>query len=1791
MKPHSLTQIFLALLLALQPLLVPAANLTWDANPAVAGAQDGAGIWDTTTNNWWTGTANAAWNSGAPDAAFIGSASGQAGTITLGASIVSANMRFNAPGFGNYTVAGGGFTLGLTNRGIYPTAAATISASIVGGSLTISHGPQNAPSGLLTLSGNNLYTGGVTLGENANNPDGQGAGFTTVAVRANSNLALGTGTLNFNSQGNQTSPRLELGGGVNLTNTMNFQGRNNLTAGFLSFLGAATLSGTVAGAPGGSDYIFQTENPGSLTLSGAYNLQTSGNRRVTFRGAGNTTFSGLFFGGSAAALINKAGSGTLRFSGTNTYNALTVAAEGRLILDYSITNGSKLADAQQLILSGGVISLEGGTHAEIVGATLAGVGRSSLDRTSGSGTFRLNTLTRHAGGTLNIGAANIADTDTLNVNGILGGYATVGGADWAINSTGAGDGTITAYSSYTDIAASGSTIADSATTNVRLNSAGGGGNIALGAATTTINTLLQNTTTVATVNTTGGILRLGATGGVLVPATGQSLTIGTATDAGTLTSGGADNTAGEIILINNSANALTVNSTIADNGAGVVSLTKSGSGPVTLAGNNTHTGTNFISGGGALNISDPANLGTGTVVINGGTLNVTASTDITGRIIQLGPNYGFGGGTINVGSGLALTNSSVMANNNSLQAGVGVFQSLTKSGDGALHLGGANTYSGGTIINGGTVVVSADNNLGAAPGCYMPDNLVLNNSTLQSIGTFTLSANRGIRLGPVGGAGFGTVNIDAGQTLTFNGQISDNWNGTGALTKSGDGILVLGASVNDYSGNTTISGGTLQLNHGRAIPNGTGKGSIINNGVLALNGITYAANAISGSGSLDNIGGGVATFLVGSLNNNDSISWSITQNGGGPLNLVKAGSGTFTYGGSSGHSGSTLVTSGTLALTGSAAMSSTTNIVVSSGATLSVSGLAGGTLALSSGQTLSGTGTVLGTIDNPAGASVAPGTSPGTLSVANLTLSGGTLDYELANVTTTGAGVNDYLVVSGALNVSAATTLNVTYLNGIPAGSGKYTLIAYGSLAGDVNNISVPAGFSISNNTAAKTIELIINHIPVNLTWVGDGAGNLWDVNASPNWTAGATFFNGDTANFDNTGSSTPAIFINGPVFPAAVNVSGSQSYNFTGGAIASARLTKSGTGMLTLENDNFFADGGSISGGTLQIGNAGFTGSIGGGNLTNNASIVVNRADDAVITNAISGTGSVTQTGAGSLALNGSNSYSGLTLVSAGRLYPRNGAALGDITGGTVVTTDAQIYMDQNVNFPAEPLTLNGTGLNGAGDGALRKGGGGVTAYGGPITIGSDVAIALDGNATLNLTNAAGISGNANLTLNAGAGSQGLVSGPINLGNGSGILTKSGSGTWTLAGANSMSLATITDGALALANNNALGTNLNVVLASAAGGPGLSGTRLTLSGGVSFGANRTLTMPSGGAGSIRSAFFGTGVGLTNAWAGPITLTGDFDPGNFLAFGADNGSTFLVSGNVTADASFAGRFFLRGNGSGGGSTGLGIIGGIITLNATTGQVQVEDGATWILASAGHTWTTTFFANSARLILGANNAIPVTSTITVNSGANNRIDLNGFNQQLTSLEMGPGLHLTNSSTSADSTLTYAAVGLTTYGGTISDGARKLNLAISTGSLGLTNPASMNLTKSTLSIASGASLELNFVGTNTVNAFVTNGVSAPAGTYNVLNAAPYLGGVGNVQVVPGPSGPATLTNSVSGNTLSLSWPAGQGWRLQTQTNSLTTGISNNWSYVTDGSVSSTNITVNPANPTVFYRLTYP
>jgi hypothetical protein len=103
---------------------------------------------------------------------------------------------------------------------------------------------------------------------------------------------------------------------------------------------------------------------------------------------------------------------------------------------------------------------------------------------------------------------------------------------------------------------------------------------------------------------------------------------------------------------------------------------------------------------------------------------------------------------------------------------------------------------------------------------------------------------------------------------------------------------------------------------------------------------------------------------------------------------------------------------------------------------------------------------------------------------------------------------------------------------------------------------------------------------------------------------------------------------------------------------------------------------------------------------------------------------------------------------------------------------------------------------------------------------------------------------------------------------------------------------------------------------------------------------------------------------------------------------------------------------------------------------------------------------------------------------------------------------------------------------------------------------------------------------------------NGVAGVATTtLQVLSGQLYL-----VVVSSGPSGPAYLTNSLTGgNTLKLSWPPGQGWSLKVQTNSLGMGVSrntNDWMTIPGSSgLSQTNIAIVPTKPAEFYRLGYP
>jgi autotransporter-associated beta strand protein len=269
-------------------------------------------------------------------------------------------------------------------------------------------------------------------------------------------------------------------------------------------------------------------------------------------------------------------------------------------------------------------------------------------------------------------------------------------------------------------------------------------------------------------------------------------------------------------------------------------------------------------------------------------------------------SVGLGGlsvsGSIDTGSGdLLLIEGD---GNTTLTGAISNTGSLAKDGLGVLTLNNpsANTYTGKTFINGGTIAVTRDNLLGAAPVSAVADQLRLNGGTLEAKDSFALDGNRGIAMDSLGGI----LNVDSAKTLTVNSIISTiSGASSSPLTKLGNGVLILNA-VNTYTGPTTITSGILQIGSG-GTAGALGAGSVTDNGILIFN-------------------------------RSDNISFSNTIGGSGSVQHV--GSGTLTLSGANSYAGITTVVNGILKLANSSALgSSSTGTTVQYGGTLDLNGL------------------------------------------------------------------------------------------------------------------------------------------------------------------------------------------------------------------------------------------------------------------------------------------------------------------------------------------------------------------------------------------------------------------------------------------------------------------------------------------------------------------------------------------------------------------------------------------------------------------------------------------------------------------------------------------------------------------------------------------------------------------------------------------------------------------------------------------------------------------------------------
>ncbi len=859
-------------------------------------------------------------------------------------------------------------------------------------------------------------------------------------------------------------------------------GEITVVAGTLTFAQATNV--TVDNVIGGAGAVIKT-GAGTVVLSGAstYTGGTTisagalqiGNGGTTGSITGNvvndatlifnrsdaTSFGGLISGSGA---VVKNGAGTLTLSGANTYTGGTTINAGKLSVaadnnlgdaagglsfgggTLQVTGSFSSARTVTLNAGGGTVEVDGG-RALLLSGTVTGSG--GLTKT-GAGTLAIQGTSDYSGDTLVqagtlVGSSStafsansnytVAAGATLEVSDVPGTFATVGSLSGAgsvvigsdaylitgsTNSTATFSGTITGNGSF-EFTGSGTQIV-TGTINI-------GGDLSVCSCGTGQLVLRGGSSTI------GGDIFV--TGGTLAVEQGATLTngFGAFQISGTARIDGAGSSVstgvvlvqgfgGTTALVVSGGGALT-----SSGGAAVMGVGGSASALVTGAGSLWSVGGGGLSIGGGFS-SDAISV----TVAEGGELRLT-SGDL--QIDALGTlNLGSGGsaGTITIAAGTIQNDGAIVADftdASTLTYDISGSGSVTKRGSGVLTLSGANSYTGGTTISGGTLSVASEANLGDVSGA-----LTLNGGVLRVTGTTLTGLTRAIVFGASGG-GFDIA--AAGNTFT----VTQSFSGTGSLSKAGAGTLVL-TNTHSYTGTTTVSGGTLRAGRAGSFSSASAF-TIADGATLDLAGFDQTISSFAGAGT---IALGSATLTAGSDNASTSFSGSLTGTGG----LTKAGTGTLTLTGTSSYSGGTKVQGGKLVVNGS---------------------IANSVVTLDAG-TLGGSGTVGGIVAN-GGGTVAPGNSIGTLTVSgNVSFAAGSTYQVEVNA----AGQSDRIVASGTATLTGGT-VEVLAENGNYAASTNYTILtASGGVSGQFSTVTSNLAFltpSLSYGGTSVTLTMTRN--------------------------------------------------------------------------------------------------------------------------------------------------------------------------------------------------------------------------------------------------------------------------------------------------------------------------------------------------------------------------------------------------------------------------------------------------------------------------------------------------------------------------------------------------------------------------------------------------------------------------------------------------------------------------------------------------------------------------------------------
>ncbi|EJM7447233.1 autotransporter-associated beta strand repeat-containing protein [Salmonella enterica subsp. enterica serovar Kentucky] len=1358
--------------------------------------------------------------------------SGASGTITNTGTITTTGK-----GVGDASVYAHGGAVTINNSGtmdssvfgVYVTTGHTLN-NLAGGSISANtavqfHGNNNKLANAGAISGD---TNGVTISGSGNTLTNQGkitGGTNAILINSgskNNTLTLNTGTeisgsITDDNNSASANNNLILDGegtlgssisGLNSVTssgdwtlsgaTMNLSGTTNsalwVKSGTLILNGAMTAKGATVD----SGTTLQIGNGGTL---GAFNGDIVDNGTLTFNRSDAAAYGSVI---SGSGNVVKQGGGELTLSNNNSYSGGTTIAEGTLTATAGGALGSGNIDNRAYL---------------------------KLDAASASDPFIVADLTTHSGATVEIGAGSTLQANTLTqqdgstLTADL--TATSGPAIRAKNVNLDGTLNVASPASQEPIRSTDDLISLALIESDNAISGDFDG--------ITINGNAMNPDAFITVV---GQKNVNDTHYDLVETlTWYADRYNAAIDAhGTFNLADADDS-------------FTVNTVLenvdANSGWNGQSLTKTGAGTLILNAENTYTGGTLISDG-TLVASNVEALGTGDITDNA-VLELNTGGDFdnaisgSGQVVKSGDetltlsgSNTYTGGTIISGGTLVATNVEALGTGDvtdnatlELNTGgdfdnaIGGTGSVVKSGDKTLTLSGANSYTGGTTISGGTLVASNVEALGSGD--------VTDNATLE---------------------------------LNTGGDFANNIGGTGSVVKSGDKTLTL-SGTNSYTGGTTISGGTLVANNVEAL----GTGDVTNNATLELNTGGDFDNAISGSGQ-----------------------------------VVKSGDKTLTLSGANSYSGATTISGGTLIAThvnalGTGAIDNRASLLLDASGQFTVTDLtteSGGNTEIGAGSTLQATTltqksdstltinlngntvdpvihaasqvSLAGTLDITGVGDVLDSDPASTddldtftLIASDKTIAG---DFEKLTVAGMDADLADFITVDGRIDDTGKQYELTTALTWYADRDDAVT-----DAHGTFNLTNADGSFAV--NTVLENVDATLD--PASATgWDGtslikQGAGTLI-LNAENTYTGGTTISGGTlvATNVDALGS--------GDVTDDAtleLNTGGTFD-NAIGG---SGNVVKSGADTLTLSGSNSYTGGTTISGGTLVASNVE---ALGTGDVTNNATLELNTGGDFI--NNIGGTGRVEKSGDDTLTLSGSNTYTGGTLINGGTLVASNVEALGtgDVTDNATLALNTGGTFDnaisgsgQVVKSGDETLTLSGT-----------------NSYTGGTTISGGTLVATNVEAL----GSGDVTDDATLELNTGGTFDNAISG-------SGQVVKSGDKMLTLSGANSYSGGTlISDGTLVASNVEALGTGdvtNNATLALNTGGDFTN--NISGSGQVVKSGDDTLTLSG-----------------ANSYTGGTTISG----GTLVATNVDALGTGDVTNSSTLELNTGGTFDNAISGSG-----------------------------------------------------------------------------------------------------------------------------------------------------------------------------------------------------------------------------------------------------------------------------------